>query len=699
MKEELDRMLAEDRERMKKFTGKHDQFTGEGMEGHTHKFCLKGYAIPTQWLNDQTWNDPIYQEMRKYKSIDEFMEKNPDADLELLYARLINTRIVTDPAFAFYVAFSIKYKSGGRGPFILNYPQRVMLAMLEAMRLAGIPIRIVIDKARQWGGSTLAQLYIAWLQLFVREQWNSVIVAQTKDTAKRIKAMYSKTLSDIPGVIFGLSELKFSPYEGASSDSIITDAGGKVIRDNVITTASYENFESTRGMDYAMAHFSEVAYWKPTPSKSAEDVVTNILGNINDDADTIVIMESTARGAAGLFYDTYQAAKNGTSMFKALFIPFFFIENDMLRKRMNRYEKVAFAKWLISVKNDTQAPNSNSESGMYLYSLWTKGATLEHIRWYIERRKAFTDHAQMASEAPSDDVECFLFSGHRVWSPELIAIREEKYARPPVWQGRISEAKDGNPYLRTEENGLFWIWRYPQPVKANEMGATIKDQYVVIVDVGGRNASSDYNVITVIDRRPMMMGGCPEVVARWRGHIRYDQLAYKAMTIAKYYNDAHLVFESNTFDKKKAEADEFVEMNDHTLGILNVIRGKYKNLYLRKATSAEDIAQGIVNKVGFQTNRSNKPEMVDVFTVEFENDRWIDPDSRFYAEAKIYEERDGGVFGNIVGKNNHDDIVMTDMIGCLVISKMPPPTLQYPDTGEEFTDDYREPVINESDFP
>ena len=30
------------------------------------------------------------------------------------------------------------------------------------------------------------QLYMAWIQLFLKEGWNSVIIAQTKDTARRM---------------------------------------------------------------------------------------------------------------------------------------------------------------------------------------------------------------------------------------------------------------------------------------------------------------------------------------------------------------------------------------------------------------------------------------------------------------------------------------------------------------------------------
>lgn len=45
--------------------------------------------------------------------------------------------------------------SGASVPFVLNAPQRRVLAVLERQRLAGRPIRLIMLKARQWGGSVL----------------------------------------------------------------------------------------------------------------------------------------------------------------------------------------------------------------------------------------------------------------------------------------------------------------------------------------------------------------------------------------------------------------------------------------------------------------------------------------------------------------------------------------------------------------
>lgn len=671
--EEVKSMLAENEARLKKIFGTHDQYTGRGMEGHDHNVTIEGYPIRVQWLTKEVKENPLYKAVVEAGSVSAYVEEfNEENGTFLTEEDVVNqlfiTRCARDPSFAFFTLFKIKSKTEGRMvPFKLNYAQRYLLGILEEMRLNGVPIRIILLKARQWGGSTLVQLYIAWVQLFVMEGWYSVIIAQTKDTAKRIKAMYKKVLESLPGFLFGTDELKFSPYEHSSADFVITNRQGEKVRDNVITVASYENFESTRGMDYAMAHFSEVAYWRTTETKSAEQVITNIDSNILEEPLTIEVSESTAFGMSGYFYDEYQLAKKGTSSRRAVFVPFYYIENDMLKFAGAR-ERRMFAEELVANRENDVAPDENSESGKYLYSLWVKGATLEHINWYIQKRKSFHDHASMASEAPSDDVECFKFSGNRVFNIYHIDLMRNKYVKPPIFIGDIAQGKNGGKvHLVANKNGLLRIWKQPDALPAAH-------RYLVIVDVGGRSQNSDPSCITVIDRWPLRFtGGKLEVVARWHGHIRYDFLAYKAVKIARYYNNALLAFESNTYDKKKAEATEFVEQGDHIRGILKKVEDEYKNLYMRAATDPEDINNGVYTKIGFQTNAKTKQDMVDNFVVLFEDDKFIDPDERMYEEASIYEQRPNGSYGNIAGRGNHDDILMTDMIGALISDEMPKP--------------------------
>jgi hypothetical protein len=63
--------------------------------------------------------------------------------------------------------------------------------------------------------------------------------------------------------------------------------------------------------------------------------------------------------------------------------------------------------------------------------------------------------------------------------------------------------------------------------------------------------------------------------------------------------------------------------------------------------------------------------------VAFEDDsKFIERDIRAYQEMSIYEQREDGTYGNIAGRDNHDDILMTDMIALLISEQLPIPTVR-----------------------
>ena len=67
--------------------------------------------------------------------------------------------------FEFWCATCVKIKDKLTGqdiPFILNAPQRRVAATFEQQRTAQQPIRAIMLKARQWGGSTVI-LYVFYI--------------------------------------------------------------------------------------------------------------------------------------------------------------------------------------------------------------------------------------------------------------------------------------------------------------------------------------------------------------------------------------------------------------------------------------------------------------------------------------------------------------------------------------------------------
>ena len=63
---------------------------------------------------------------------------------------------------------------------------------------------------------------------------------------------------------------------------------------------------------------TEVAFWR-----DAKSVLTALLQTVGDIKDSMIVLESTANGVGGDFYERWQAAKNGESDFTPIFLAWF----------------------------------------------------------------------------------------------------------------------------------------------------------------------------------------------------------------------------------------------------------------------------------------------------------------------------------------------------------------------------------------
>ncbi len=662
----IQELIAENKRRMVKMYTGFNPLTGEGAPLEREWLNIPDFIVPDQYVPIDMLNNKLVQLIIEAGTLQKFIENELDQEFtpetkDRLIKDLCIIRSRCDFCFWAYMFTKIKPKSGGNMvPFKLRHEQRILLAELEEMRLANKPIRVILLKARQWGGSTLVQIYMAWIQLLHKTGWYSNIVAQTLGTSRTIKAMYSKLLENYPSWLLDIpnQKLEFSPYEGSSSASIITygkSLNKTIARDTVINIATYENPDATRGTDNALIHYSEVAIWSETLGKKPEDLIRSISGGLLEVALTMEVMESTANGTGNYFHREWERAKRGESSRKPVFIPWYYIEQDSIPVQ----DEATFARWLLENQNNEATPEGFLDSGKYYWYLWEQGATFAGINWYRTKRKGFADHADMASEAPSNDIEAFKHSGKRVF--DIYRIEElKRNIKPPKFigdvQGKATIGKDSLQELKFNEDkqGILQIWELP------ETDIDTINRYEVIVDVGGRSKGADYSVITIIDRFPMILGGKPEIVAQWRGHIDHDLLAWKAAQIAQFYCKALLVIESNTLETKDKNRDTD---GDHTEFILNQIANVYDNLYAR-SSSETDIKEGAPRKWGFHTNTATKPLIIDHLVSCVRDAAWIERDINAIDELGYYEKKDNGSFGAIAGQ--HDDILMTRAIGLYI---------------------------------
>lgn len=587
---------------------------------------------------------------------------------QLKEARRLWHRLRCEHDFPYWAYTSIQLTPKGGGvPFYLklNAPQRKLTAVLEEMREAGAPIRAIIVKARQWGGSTLTQVYMLWIQLMRRKGFNSLIISHQAAGTEEILNMAKDALTLYPRELLADSGEKLGSKEKPFVSGGFSRTALKVGRRNCrIKVGSAERPDSSRGGDYSLVHLSEVGLWRNTEGKGPEDVVRAATSGVLLAPETMVIMESTADGVGSFFYKEYLAAKRGTSLYKLVFVGWHEIEKYAL-PLAGEAEREALASELVAGRHRESAPDERSASGSYLWGLWRSGVRLEALAWYVKTRAAYGAHDQMAAEYPSTDTEAFVSSDVQVFSTERVQALRGR-CRPPVARGRLTALAErgANALLRMEfepdPKGLLHIWEMPDIDEDGEARG-VYDRYLTVVDVGGRSAKADWSVIAVFDRILMSSpGGGPTIVAQWRGHCDMDILAWKAAQIARWYGDSLLVIESNTMETRDRE--RAVE-GDQSKFILNQIRDCYDNLYAR-LPSPEDIAMGAPTKYGFHTNVSTKPMIISNLVMAVREGLYTERDEACLDEYLTYRRRANGSYAAETG--HHDDLLMTRAIGLYI---------------------------------
>lgn len=664
----VEEILEEDARRVRAMSAPYDPVSGAISPGTRFRIC-----IPE--LDPSALRLPVaMKELPEVKALmsGEALTRVFPGSIENARRRWFELRCRYDFPFWAYKCIKIKQKDGGPLgiPFLLNAPQRKLIGEFEKMREADLPIRIVLVKARQWGGSTATQMYMLWIQLMRRKGFNSLIVGHQNASTEEVIDMAKTALDGYPRFLLSEDGEVMPEKERVYRGSGLSRSVLKIERRNFrIKAGSAERPDSSRGGDYALVHLTEVGLWKKTLGKSPEDIIRAATSGVLLRPETMIVMESTANGTGTFFHKEYEAAKRGTSLYRPVFVAWYEIEQYALPVADRR----AMAERIVRNRHSDFSGDERVPAGRYVWELWESGASLDAINWYEATRGGYSNPDMMPSEYPSNDTEAFVNSGAHVFNRrKAMALRAR--CMPPRWSGELEGAADSGERalegisFEEDPGGRLKIWDMP----ASESGATescVGNRYLVVVDVGGRSIKADWSVIAVFDRIRMLGGGAPAVAAQWRGHCDMDQLAWLAARIARWYGDALLVIESNTLETR--DPDRYVD-GDQSGFILNQLRECYPNLYARRQ-SPEDIMEGRPRKYGFHTNMSTKPMVISNLVRVVREGLYIERDEGCIDEYLTYERRPNGSYGAITGK--HDDMLMTRAIGLhICLNEMTPPS-------------------------
>jgi len=376
----------------------------------------------------------------------------------------------------------IRTDNGDIVPFILNAAQLLVYQKIQELRAKGLPIRLVLLKARQLGMSSLTQ-GLLFTRARLWPQSTCFIAAHEKDPAENLFGMSKLFLNSLPPELRPMQKRatkNYMRFENPDADTWADDPG--LLSEIRVVTARNTNI----GRSYTIhaAHLSEISSWP-----NADVTMQGIMQAVPDLPETFVIVESTAKGAGGPFHKLWQIARSGMSDWIPIFLPWWIDskyeleltaeQEDLLAGELDPYEKELIRKF----------------PSIAMPSKITKGLSMRKLAWRRNRIASKCNNSVLVfnEEMATTADEAFIASGQTVFAPPII----EYYLGmiQPGRVGRLVRDTRGQIQFEEDEDGFLTVWKPPQPgidcvIGADgAIGPRSDDEKEGVVDLGERDFS------------------------------------------------------------------------------------------------------------------------------------------------------------------------------------------------------------------
>lgn len=197
----------------------------------------------------------------------------------------------------------IKTKDNKTSPFVMNPAQKYLHRRLQQQLKDTGRVRCLVLKGRQQGISTYtgARYY---RRASLHKNIGVYILSHKQDATDSLFDMVDRFHRHNPiAPHTGTSNAKELKFDRLDSAYVVATAGAK---------------EGGRGRTSTLFHGSEVAFWDNAPAHFASSVQT-----VSDAPGTEIILESTANGTSGEYYERWQEAESGVGDYQAIFIPWY----------------------------------------------------------------------------------------------------------------------------------------------------------------------------------------------------------------------------------------------------------------------------------------------------------------------------------------------------------------------------------------
>ena len=464
-------------------------------------------------------------------------------------------------------------------PLIFNNGERILHTITEKMREEFGYVRIMLLKARRFGGSTYVQGRFYW-RTSLQSNKNAFIVAHEVDSTSTLYGMATLMQEQNP--------IAPQTRKSNAQELLFDTNDGKVLKSQY-RLATAKNVDAGRSQGVHYLHISEEGMWT-----RGGLVLGGLLQCVPDlPAETEIFRESTARGFGNSFQeDVFKAYSEGKSPYYQeegityawrsentdyvlVFIPWFC--HERYTKEFNSEEdKKAFVERLNAKVFDKESMKWEDTEGKQLHQKCN--LSLEKLYWreWAIDNKCRGSLDTFHQEYPATVEEAFLSTGTNVFS-KLLCDQAEEFCEEPLITGEVVE-RMGKSKIKPNPHGHFSLWERP---KENEL------YFMTIDSAGGIKESQKEEQRepdpTCIDVYNHTSG---KQAAQWHGHIDYDLIADLAELIG------------NMFFRCKA----CVELNNHGYTVVADLHRKHYPMYCAKP-----------EEPGWMTTKKTKPEMVDDF--------------------------------------------------------------------------------------
>lgn len=505
-------------------------------------------------------------------------------------------------------------------PFVYRPAQLKIERALQSQALRGLPMRVIVLKARRVGSSSSGMAKLTQ-RTTLMENRQALIVAHDKDTA---------------GELFDLVDSQFYPYlptpaQGApdwlkpgivsrrnNEDHKLLHFGnpgtrarlaGDVGVNSRLRIDTAKEVAAGRGKTITDLWLTEVAFW-PNPEK-----FLSLMNAVFDRPGTMIVVESTANGF-NAFKPRVERAQRGEGNFLFVFIGWTDDPEHCTQEFPDPDEEARF------VETIGKGEWGEDEPGL----IANFGCTPQQLYW---RRNTIIDKCdgqlpKFRQEYPSTAHEAFVASGGNVFSIQFTArvlkategtepladvgvLKAAGYKPRRIYSGEIlvptGAVWEPAPELRGFEATLgYWrVWRAPWKGTPDQIRATRENeperlplrpenpgQYIVVGDVASGDGA-DYHAIQVVDH---MTG---EQVAEYRSQIDPDLFTEQLFLAGLHWNLAWIAVETT---------------GGYGTPIARGLRHKYgyPRMYMQARIASGKMKQD--DRLGWDTNRNTKPSII-----------------------------------------------------------------------------------------